>query len=115
MQIVLVDASRTVSRIVTQLLQARGYSVRCFADGPDALAYIRSGREVDALITSVELPSMSVFELCWETRLLAGQHSPIHIILMSSNYDRGKLAEALDSGADDFIGKPPAPEELYAR
>jgi len=115
MQIVLVDASRTVSKIVTQLLQARGYLVLSFADGPEAISHIKSGAEVDALITSVELPSMSGFELCWEVRLLADRHKPIHIIMMSSTYDRGKLAEALDSGADDFIGKPPAPEELYAR
>ena len=34
---------------------------------------------------------------------------------MSANYEQRKLIEALDSGADDFIGKPPAVEELYAR
>jgi two-component system cell cycle response regulator len=34
---------------------------------------------------------------------------------MSSNSDRDALVEALDSGADDFINKPPVAEELYAR
>jgi diguanylate cyclase (GGDEF)-like protein len=34
---------------------------------------------------------------------------------MSSNFDQSKLIEALNNGADDFIGKPPATEELYAR
>jgi len=38
-----------------------------------------------------------------------------YIILMSCDRDQHKLIEALDSGADDFIGKPPAAEELYAR
>ena len=35
--------------------------------------------------------------------------------MMSSQYDKRSLIEALDSGADDFIGKPPLAEELYAR
>jgi two-component system cell cycle response regulator len=35
--------------------------------------------------------------------------------MMSSQYDQRSLIEALDSGADDFIGKPPLAEELYAR
>jgi len=114
MQVVLVETSRTVSKIVTRLLEARGHTLRHFADGTEALSYVRSGAEIDTLITSVELPSMSGFEVCWEVRALVDR-SPIYIILMSSNCDRSKLAEALDSGADDFIGTPPAPDELYAR
>lgn len=35
--------------------------------------------------------------------------------MMSSQYDQRSLIEALDSGADDFIGKPPLADELYAR
>jgi diguanylate cyclase (GGDEF)-like protein len=58
---------------------------------------------------------MSGVELCWETRLLATSRRPIYVVMMSSQYDQRSLIEALDSGADDFIGKPPLAEELYAR
>jgi GGDEF domain-containing protein len=58
---------------------------------------------------------MSGLELCWETRLLSGRERPIYIILMSSNSDQQHLINALDSGADEFIRKPPVGEELYAR
>jgi len=115
MRIVLVDASRLVLKIITGLLEARGHAAHSFTDGPEALKYIKSNLDVDALITSVELASMSGLEMCWETRLLSSCRRPIYIILMSSNYDRHKLTEALDSGADDFIPKPIATEELYAR
>ena len=115
MRIVVVDPSRTVLKIVTQLLEAGRHEARPFTDGLEALKYIKSDIEVDALITSVELQSMSGVELCRETRLLATRGRPIYIVLMSSNYEQSKLIEALDSGADDFIGKPPATEELYAR
>jgi diguanylate cyclase (GGDEF)-like protein len=115
MRVVLVDGSRLVLRMVTQMLEARDHTVRTFTDGPEALACVKSDLTVDALITSAELSSMSGFELCWETRLLSTLQRPISIIMMSADYDRHKLKEALDSGADDFISKPPVCDELYAR
>ncbi len=115
MRVVLVDPSRTVLKFVGRLLEARDHEVRAFTDGEAALDCIRSDLKVGALITSAELVSMSGLELCWETRLLATCDRPIYVIMMSSSQDRHKLIEALDSGADDYIGKPPVAEELYAR
>jgi two-component system, cell cycle response regulator len=115
MRVVLVDPSRTVLKFVGRLLAARDHEVRAFTDGNAALDYIRSDLAVGALITSAELVSMSGMELCWEARLLTTCNRQIYVILMSSSQDRHTLIEALDSGADDFIGKPPVAEELYAR
>jgi diguanylate cyclase (GGDEF)-like protein len=115
MRIVVVDPSRTVLKIVTGLLAAGNRAIHPFTDAPQALAYIKANSDVDALITSVELPSMSGLELCRQVRQHATRGRPIYIVLMSSNYEKNKLIEALDNGADDFIGKPPATEELYAR
>jgi diguanylate cyclase (GGDEF)-like protein len=115
MRIVVVDPSRTVLKIVTRLLEAGNHEVRPFTDGPEALAHIKADLEVDALITSAELPSMSGMDLCHATRKLPASRRPVYVVLMSSNFDQSKLIEALDNGADDFIGKPPATEELYAR
>jgi diguanylate cyclase (GGDEF)-like protein len=115
MRVVLVDPSRTVLKFVARLLEARGDEVHTFTDGRAALDYIKEEPTVDAVITSAEPLSMTGLELCWETRLLAGDRRAIYVILMSSNQERRNLIEALDSGADDFIGKPPVAEELYAR
>ena len=115
MRVVLVDPSRTMRLFVTRLLQARDHEVLPFGDGHDALACMRQDSDVAALITSVELDGMSGLELCWETRVLAGRDRPIYVILMSSSSDKSLLGEALDSGADDFISKPPVADELYAR
>jgi diguanylate cyclase (GGDEF)-like protein len=102
-------------KFVARLLETRGDDVRAFTDGRAALDYVKSDPAVDALITSAEPLSISGLELCWETRLLASDRRAIYVILMSSNQERRNLIEALDSGADDFIGKPPVAEELYAR
>lgn len=115
MKIVLVDSSRVVVMAMRGLLAEHGHAVVGFHDGPEALAYIAAHADVDVLMTSLVLPSMSGFELCWETRLLASKTRPIYVVAMSSDKERERLAEALDSGADDFIGRPPKPEELLAR
>jgi two-component system cell cycle response regulator len=114
MRVVVVDPSRTVLKFVARMLEAGDHEVLPFADGRAALAHIKSDPDVGALITSAELVSMSGLELCWETRLLA-RGRPIYIIVMSSNQERVNLVEALDMGADDFVGKPPVAAELYAR
>jgi two-component system cell cycle response regulator len=115
MHVIVVDPSRTVLKAVSQLLASDGHEVSTFVDGPEALAYLKSDPGVGALITSAELTTMSGVELCWETRLISGHDRAIYIILMSSSFDQRHLINALDSGADEFIGKPPVKEELYAR
>jgi diguanylate cyclase (GGDEF)-like protein len=114
-QIVLVDPSRTVRRIVSDLIQQGGHEVFPLSDGDEALTYIKENLKVRALITSAELASMSDIELCAQARALAGSRRPLYILLMSSNDEQNRLVQALDNGADDFICKPPIAEELRAR
>lgn len=115
MRIVVVDPSRTVLKAVSKLLESDRHTVTAFVDAGEALDFIKSNREVKVLITSVELTPMSGIELCRQTRLLCGHDRAIYIILMSSNSEEQHLIKALDSGADEFIRKPPVCEELYAR
>jgi two-component system, cell cycle response regulator len=115
MRVVLVDPSQTVLKLVRRLLEARKDEVRTFTDGRKALEYIKSDPDVGVVITSTEPLSISGLELCWEVRLLASTRRPIFVILMSATSDRSRMIEALDAGADDFIGKPPEVETLYAR
>jgi two-component system, cell cycle response regulator len=115
MRIVVVDPSRTVVKAVSKLLESDRHTVTAFVDAREALDFVKSHRDVDVLITSVESSPMSGIELCWQTRLLGGHDRAIYIILMSSNFEEQNLIKALDSGADEFIRKPPVCEELYAR
>ncbi|MFG1294358.1 MULTISPECIES: diguanylate cyclase [Xanthobacter] len=115
MQIVLVDSSRVSLKLISQTLAQAGHEVVTFSDGATALEYLRSGYPLDVLLTSFELPHISGLELCWEARLIANEGRPLYVIAMSSNADGHQLIEALDSGADDFVAKPPVPAELFAR
>jgi two-component system, cell cycle response regulator len=101
MRIALVEPSRTVQRIVTGIIGPWGHEVCPFMDAPEALVFLRSDKNIRALISSAELVSTSGMQLVSDARALAGPQRPLYIILMSSS--------------DDFIAKPPAPEELRAR
>jgi diguanylate cyclase (GGDEF)-like protein len=115
MRIALVEPSRTVQRIVTGTIGPWSHEVCPFMDAPEALVFLRSDKNIRALISSAELVSTSGMQLVSDARALAGPQRPLYIILMSSSEERSKMIEALDHGADDFIAKPPAPEELRAR
>jgi two-component system, cell cycle response regulator len=115
MRIVLADPSRIGLKLMSKMLVDGGHEVLPFSDGAAALECLQGDDRVDVLMTSFEVPNVSGLELCWEGRLIASSHRPLYVIAMSSSHDRERLVEALDSGADDFITKPPVQTELYAR
>jgi two-component system, cell cycle response regulator len=115
MRIVLVDPSRAVHRVMTEVIAEGGHEVAAFTDGREALECIAGDDDVRALITSTQPFGMSGIELCAAARRLSGTRRALHVMLMSSTTDYYLAIEALDNGADDFIHKPPIPDELRAR
>jgi two-component system cell cycle response regulator len=115
MRIALAEPSKTVRRIVTGVIEPWGHQICAFTDAPQTLACLEAQGDIRALITSAELATTSGVALVKEARTLAGAQRPLYIILMSSSAERSKMVAALDNGADDFMSKPPAPEELRAR
>lgn len=112
MHIVVVDPSKVVHRVIASVLEPRGHYVSAFIDAKDALDFVEGDMSVDVLMTSLEVTPLSGMELAWRVRTLS---RPIYVIVMSSQTNASSLAEALDSGADEFIEKPPQPEALVAR
>lgn len=115
MRLALIEPSRTVQRIITGAIERWGHEVQCFVDGPQALGYLQADSDVRGVISSIELASYSAMQLVRDARALTGTQRPLYILIMSSSDKRSKMIEALENGADDFISKPPAPEELRAR
>lgn len=115
MRILLAEPSKIGRSIIVQMLEADGHVVASCATAEQALSILEGDETIDVLITAIEFLEMSGLELCWSARILAGTQRPLHIVVMSASTDEMKLAEALDTGADDFIGKPPKKTELLAR
>ena len=115
MQVLLAEPSGVGRRILTTMLEQQGHRVTCAGDGAQAVTLLHEDPALDVVMTALELPTLSGLELCWEARLLASRQRPLYIIAISSSHDERKLVEALDSGADDFLNKPPRQSELGAR
>jgi diguanylate cyclase (GGDEF)-like protein len=115
MRIALVDPSRAVQKAMTEMIGQAEHDVLAFCEGRAALDHLSSDGSVRALLTSVQLADISGIELCAAARKLSGSRRPLFIGVMSATADYGLAVQALDNGADDFIRKPPIPEELRAR
>lgn len=115
MHVVVVDQSRVVQRSIADMLMAAGHTAEGFSDSRKALAHVASHEAVTCVLTSLETHPIDGLELCWQLRLLADARRPLSILVMSSAHGSRNLGEVLDSGADDFMAKPPSRDELHAR
>ena len=109
-RILVVDDDPRLAASVRRALVYAGYRVETAADGAAALAATRD-RLPDLVVLDVMLPGMDGFEVC--RRLRAASDVPILMLTARDAIDA--RVDGLDSGADDYLVKPFAYEELLAR
>jgi two-component system response regulator MprA len=109
-RILVVDDDPRLAASVRRALVYEGYRVETAADGPAALAATRD-RLPDLVVLDVMLPGIDGVEVC--RRLRAASDVPILMLTARDAIDA--RVEGLDSGADDYLVKPFAYEELLAR
>lgn len=109
-KILIVEDETQIARFLELELKHEGYAVEVFPDG-------RSGCEralqepFDLIILDLMLPFMSGIEVCRRVRRVSG----VPIIMLTAKDDISDKVTGLDSGADDYVTKPFAIEELLAR
>ena len=94
-----------------QALALEGYAVEVAADGAEALD-LHVAIPADAFVLDVLMPRVGGLEVCRRLRA-AGDRVPI--LLITARADVEDRVEGLDSGADDYVVKPFALDELFAR
>jgi two-component system KDP operon response regulator KdpE len=108
--VLVVDDEPAIRRFLRTSLTAAGHRVVTADDGAATFAAMASEKP-DLVILDLGLPDRSGFEVITEIR----KHSPVPIIVLSARSDERSKVEALDLGADDYIGKPFGVAELTAR
>jgi DNA-binding response OmpR family regulator len=110
-QVLVVEDDAAIARLIEVELLEAGYRVTLAATGADGLAALER-EQPDLMILDVRLPDIDGLSVCRSARR-SGSRTPI---LMLTALDRvGDRVIGLDAGADDYLAKPFAVEELLAR
>ena len=108
--ILVVDDDRKITDMLRRTLIYEGYRVVTAADGEEALVKAQSERP-DLVVLDWLMPRLNGLE----TAKLLRETSPLSILMLTARDAVEHRVEGLDSGADDYLVKPFAPEELLAR
>ncbi|MDD4690507.1 MAG: response regulator transcription factor [Eubacteriales bacterium] len=111
MRLLIAEDERNLNRILTKRLTAEGYTVDSCFDGQEALEYLDVG-EFDAVILDIMMPKISGLEVLRTIRK-RGDKTPV--IILTAKDSISDRVEGLDAGAEDYLVKPFAFEELLAR
>lgn len=111
MHFLVVDDETRLVELVVRYLQESGHSAEGRHDGPSGLEAARDP-QVDAVVLDVMLPGMDGVEVC---RTLRREGIDVPVILLTARGAVSERVAGLDAGADDYVVKPFALEELDAR
>ena len=111
MRILVVEDQPEMNALLVKQLKAAQYSVDSCLTGHDALDYL-AGSEYDAVVLDIMLPGIDGLEVL-RRRRAAGDKTPV--LLLTARDGIEDRVRGLDSGADDYLVKPFALQELLAR
>ena len=111
MRVLIVEDEPNLGRQLRSTLEGAGYAVDLATDGEDG-HYLGSTESYDAVILDLGLPDLDGLQVMEAIRR-EGRTTPVLVLTGALGSDTS--VRALDAGADDYIRKPPVPEELSAR
>jgi two-component system response regulator MprA len=111
MRILVVDDDRAVRDSLRRSLEFNGYAVETASDGAEALARVAQV-DPDAIVMDVMMPRLDGLET---TRALRSAGNDVPILVLTARDAVDDRVDGLDAGADDYLAKPFALEELLAR
>jgi two-component system response regulator MprA len=113
MKLLVVDDERAVRESLRRALELEGYEIELAADGSEALSALEEEEpQPDAVILDVLMPEVDGLEVCRRLRA-AGNRVPV--LMLTARDEVENRVAGLDAGADDYVTKPFALEELLAR
>ena len=112
MKILVVDDERAVRESLRRALELEGYEIELADDGIAALEALEANGEPDAMILDVLMPGLDGLEVA---RQLRRGGSRLPILMLTARVEVDDRVAGLDAGADDYVTKPFALDELLAR
>ena len=112
MKILIADDERAVRESLRRALELEGYQIELAADGREALYRLETESQPDAIVLDVLMPGVDGLEVA---RTIRRSGSRVPILMLTARTQVDDRVEGLDAGADDYLTKPFALEELLAR
>ena len=114
MRILIAEDDLVTARLLRALLDSWGFEVVTVTDGISALAVLQTPDAPRLAILDWMMPGLDGPEVCRRARAYR-PGVPMYLILVTSREARRDVVAGLDAGADDYVVKPPDPEELRSR
>ncbi|MDD3541645.1 MAG: response regulator transcription factor [Petrimonas sp.] len=111
MRVLVIEDDKSLNRIVTKHLTEAGYAVDCCFDGDDGLSYMES-MQYDCIVLDWMLPKRDGLSVLREYR---GHGFASPVLMLTAKDSITDRVSGLDAGADDYLIKPFAFDELLAR
>ena len=111
MRILAIEDDAAILRMLERGLTAAGHQVTTASSGDDG-ALLAEDESVDLVLLDISLPELSGHEVLSRIR---GRRSDLPVLMLTARDDLDNKVRALDAGADDYLTKPFAFEELLAR
>ncbi len=111
MRLLLAEDEKELSDALVAILKHNNYSVDAVYDGEEALHYLEA-QEYDGVILDIMMPKMDGLTVLQKIRQ---QGNPVPVLMLTAKTGIDDRVMGLDSGADDYLGKPFAMKELLAR
>lgn len=111
MRLLVVEDERDLNRVISKRLMKEGYSVDSCYDGEEALEYIGAG-EFDAVILDIMMPKLNGIEV---VKAMRAEKNTTPVLFLTAKDSVSDRVTGLDAGAEDYLVKPFAFEELLAR
>jgi two-component system, OmpR family, alkaline phosphatase synthesis response regulator PhoP len=108
--VLLVEDEENLASLVQAYLEQEGYQVLSVSTGEEALRVVGE-QPVRLVVLDLNLPDVDGLEVCRRIRL----HSQVPVVMLTARDEEADRLAGLESGADDYIGKPFSPRELVAR
>ena len=107
----MIDDDEKITSLLRRSLAFEGYKVRTAANGKEGLAILLE-QEPDLIVLDVMMPEVNGWEVC---RRIREADSQVPILMLTAKDEVNDRVKGLDLGADDYLVKPFALEELLAR
>ncbi|HKZ29915.1 MAG TPA: response regulator transcription factor [Acidimicrobiia bacterium] len=110
-KVLVAEDDRSVRQSLQRALRYEGYDVSLAVDGAEALEAVKDERP-DALILDIMMPHVDGLSVC---RRIRAKSDDLPILMLTAKHEISDRVAGLDAGADDYLVKPFALEELLAR